>query len=72
MKRPKPYEVVLGRDGKFESSGSEPIDSPVISLRMTKALYAELEEVTGKQKAAFVREAIAEKLERLNKSIHLP
>lgn len=72
LKKAKPYEAKHSADGKFESSGSEPIDSPVISLRMTKALYAELEEVTGKQKAAFVREAIAEKLKRLNKSNELP
>ena len=64
IKKNKPYDVRQGENGNFISAGEEAIDSPVVGLRMTSKMYAELEEVAGKKKAQWIREAIAEKLER--------
>jgi hypothetical protein len=64
MKRDKSYEVKQGDGGLFVSAGDEPIDSPAISLRMTQSMYEQLIAVAGKSKAKWIREAIAEKLER--------
>ncbi|WP_375512757.1 hypothetical protein [uncultured Nostoc sp.] len=64
MKRDKPYEIQQGEGGLFVSAGDEPIDSPVTTLRMTKSMYERLIAVAGKEKASWIRQAIAEKLER--------
>jgi len=64
MKRDKPYEVQQGDGGLFVASGDEPIDSPAIALRMPKSMHERLIAVAGKEKASWIREAIAEKLER--------
>lgn len=64
LKKNRPYKVRQGENGNFISAGSEPIDSPVVGLRMTSAMYAQLEAIAGKKKAQWIRDAIAEKLER--------
>jgi hypothetical protein len=67
MKREKPYEVKQGEDGLFVASGEEPIDSPNVQLRMPMSMYNKLNEVALKNRAEWIRQAIAEKLERESK-----
>ncbi|MBO3463857.1 hypothetical protein G7B40_037895 [Aetokthonos hydrillicola Thurmond2011] len=69
MKRNKPYEVQQGEGGLFVPAGDEPIDSPAVALRMTKSMYDKVVAIAGKEKASWIREAIAEKLERDAQSI---
>ncbi|MBC1237569.1 hypothetical protein [Nostoc sp. 2RC] len=65
MKKPKPYQVNQDdSSGKFLATGDEPIDSPVIGLRMPKALYDKVVAIAGKDKSVWIRQAIREKLER--------
>ena len=64
MKRDKPYKVQQGEGGLFVSAGDEPIDSPAITLRMPKSMYEQLIAIAGKEKASWIREAVAEKLQR--------
>ncbi|GBE95728.1 hypothetical protein [Nostoc cycadae] len=64
MKRDKPYKVKQGEGGLFVPAGDEPIDSPVVTLRMPTSLYEKVVATAGKEKAAWIRQAIREKLER--------
>ncbi|MBH8564461.1 hypothetical protein I8748_20125 [Nostoc sp. CENA67] len=64
MKKDRPYEIQQGEGGLFVSAGDEPIDSPVVGLRMTKSMYSKVEALAGRKKADWIRQAIAEKLER--------
>ncbi|MHC5674218.1 hypothetical protein [Nostoc sp.] len=64
MKREKPYEVQQGEGGLFLPSGEEPIDSPNVQVRMPGSLYQKFVAAAGDKKAAWIRQAIAEKLER--------
>lgn len=63
-RREKPYEVQQGENGLFAPSGDEPIDSPNVQLRMPKSLYEKFIAAAGNEKAAWIRQAIKEKLER--------
>lgn len=63
-KRNQPYKVRQGLGGKFTTAGNEPIDSPAVSLRMPISLYEKLTALAGDKKAAWIRQAIIEKLER--------
>lgn len=64
MRRSKPYEIQQGEAGLFLPSGEEPIDSPNVQLRMPKSLYEKFITAAGDKKAAWIRQAIAEKLDR--------
>lgn len=64
MKRDKPYEIQQGESGLFVPAGDEPIDSPNVQFRMPKSLYEKFIAVAGDQKAAWVRQAVREKLQR--------
>ncbi|OCQ92247.1 hypothetical protein BCD64_00065 [Nostoc sp. MBR 210] len=66
MKKSKPYEVKQDQTGQFVAAGDEPIDSPVIGLRMPQALYDKVIAASGgdKYKSVWIRQAIREKLER--------
>jgi hypothetical protein len=65
-KKTRPYELKQGDGGLFVSDGSEPIDSPVIGLRLPKSEYDKLLAMTGggPSRLAWIRQAIAEKLQR--------
>ncbi len=64
MNREKYYKVRQGEGGLFIPAGNEPIDSPNVQLRMPMSLYNSLKEACGGKFAPWIREAIAEKLER--------
>jgi hypothetical protein len=64
MRRSKPYEIQQNEGGLFAPSGDEPIDSPNVQLRMPKSLYEKFIAAAGDKKAAWIRQAIREKLER--------
>jgi hypothetical protein len=63
-RRQKPYEIQQGEGGLFVPSNEEPIDSPNVQLRMPKSLYEKFIAAAGDKKAAWIRQAIREKLER--------
>jgi hypothetical protein len=66
IKRNKPYEIKQGDNGLFIPSGSEPNNSPNVQLRMSSSLYEALKEASQGKFAPWIREAIAEKLQREN------
>ena len=69
LKRPsiKPYDVKNGDGGMFTTVNEQPLDSPVIGVRLPASIYARFVASVGtKKKADWIREAIAEKLEREN------
>jgi hypothetical protein len=61
------YQVKNGDLGLFTVIGDEPIDSPLVGVRLPMSLYNRLTQtVEGKSKSEWLRQAIAEKLEREN------
>jgi hypothetical protein len=66
IKRDKPYEIKQGDDGLFVPAGSEPNNSPNVQLRMSMSLYEALKKASDGKFAPWIREAIAEKLQREN------
>lgn len=69
IKKPsiKPYDIKNGDLGLFTVVNEEPIDSPLVGVRLPMSLYNRLNEsIKGKNKSIWLREAIAEKLQREN------
>jgi hypothetical protein len=63
------YQVKNGDLGLFTVVGDEPIDSPLVGVRLPMSLYNWLQKtIEGKSKSQWLREAIAEKLQRENSS----
>jgi hypothetical protein len=60
------YPVKNGDLGLFTVVGDEPIDSPLVGVRLPMSLYNRLQAAVGKSKSEWLREAIAEKLQREN------
>lgn len=52
------------RTGKFRLVESEPISKKQIGVRLPLSMEEKLRQIAGKDMSAWVREAIAEKLER--------
>lgn len=70
LKKPsiKTYDVINGEGGLFTILNDEPLDSPVISLRLTQSVYEKLLNslCDGEKKTDWIRQAIAQRLDREN------
>lgn len=51
-------------NGKFCSPNPEPLGKKIVGVRLPASIEAQLRSINGKDLSAFIREAIAEKLER--------
>lgn len=63
MSNPNPNQKT-----RFKQIGKEPLDKKSIGLRLPVGVEATVRELSGGQLSEWIREAIAEKLEREQKS----
>ncbi len=52
------------KTGKFCSPNPEPLGKKIVGVRLPESMEAQLRQVGGKDLSGWIREAIAEKLER--------
>lgn len=63
MKKPKPYDVKKGANGKFVASGDQPLTF-LVGLKLTEDLYSSLVAAAGGRNklAPYIRKILTESL----------